>query len=136
MTNHTIDLGIRSKIWLVDASGEVVFGLGRLKMLQAIETHGSINGAAKALKMSNRRIWGRIKVTEERLGRPLLVRNVGGTAGGGSQLTDYAKSLIDYFQFLNESVVQQSNRLFDDTCMEKLVQPLCKGSETERQEQE
>jgi len=129
MKDHTIELGIRSKIWLVDSSGEVVFGLGRLKMLRAVETHGSINAAAKALKMSNRRIWGRIKVTEERLGRQLLVRNVGGTAGGGSQLTDFAKTLIDYFQFLNESVMQQSNLLFDDTCMEKLAQPAAEDGE-------
>jgi len=84
-------------------------------MLEAIREHGSISGAAKALKMSNRRIWGRIKLTEERLGQPLLVRNVGGATGGGSELTDYALSLIDYFHFLNQTVGRQADQLFEKT---------------------
>ena len=37
---------IRSKIWFEDGSGEVIFGLGRLKMLEAIESNGSIQAAA------------------------------------------------------------------------------------------
>ena len=73
---------IRSKIWIEDESGNVVFGLGRLKILDAIDRLGSIQGAAKELKMSYRAIWGRIKATEERLNRPLLIRNIGGRSGG------------------------------------------------------
>ena len=120
MSDHPTQLAVRSKVWLVDTQGNVVFGLGRLKMLEAIREHGSISAAAKALKMSNRRIWGRIKATEERLGRSLLVREVGGAAGGGSHLTDYALSLIDYFQFLNHTVEKNADQLFEQTHAEKL----------------
>ncbi len=123
MTNQPTRLSVRSKVWLVDPEGKVVFGLGRLRMLEAIRQHGSINAAAKALKMSNRRIWGRIKVTEERIGRPLLVRNVGGADGGGSQLTEYALSLIDYFSFLNQKLEKQADQLFDRTHSDKLPNP-------------
>jgi len=99
----------------VDETGAVLFGLGRLKMLEAVREYGSISAAAKALKMSHRRIWGRIKLTEERLGQPLLVRNVGGASGGGCRLTPYAQSLIDDFHFLYRSVELQADRLFDET---------------------
>ena len=72
--------------------------------------------------MSTRAIYGRIKTTEERLGRTLLIRNVGGASGGGSKLTDYAVFLIDCFEQLNQGVEKESDRLFNDRLPEKLNQ--------------
>lgn len=83
---------IRSKIWFEDASGEVIFGIGRLKMLEAIDRNGSIQAAAKELKMSYRALWGRITATENRMGRQLLTRNIGVAAGCGSQLLNAASN--------------------------------------------
>lgn len=123
MPKQPADLHIRSKVWLVDGAGDVVLGLGRVKMLEAIQRLGSISAAARHLKMSTRAIWGRIKNTEERLGRPLLVRNVGGAAGGGSQLTEYAVALIDCFHFLNRNVEQHADRLFHETARDKRPKP-------------
>jgi molybdate transport system regulatory protein len=113
-------LQIRSKIWLVDQEGNVVLGRGRVKMLEAIQRLGSINAAAKDLKMSTRAIWGRIKNTEERLGRPLLIRNVGGVSGGGSQLTDFAVALVEFFHFLHRDVRRHSDQLFQESVKDKL----------------
>ena len=121
MVNPVQNLHIKSKVWLVDEQGEVVLGLGRVKMLEAIRRLGSINAAAKELKMSTRAIWGRIKITEDRLGKPLLVRNVGGAAGGGSQLTDYAGALIELFNFLNQRIEKHSDQLFKEACADRPV---------------
>jgi molybdate transport system regulatory protein len=106
---------IRSKIWVEDDSGNVVFGLGRLKILDAIDRLGSIQGAAKELKMGYRAIWGKINATEERLNRPLLIRNKGGRAGGGSQLTPFALSLLVYFRHLHQRVSDLSDAEFEKT---------------------
>ena len=106
---------IRSKIWIADESGNVVFGLGRLKILDAIDRLGSIQGAAKELKMGYRAIWGKINATEERLNRPLLIRNKGGRAGGGSQLTPFALSLLVYFRHLHQRVSDLSDAEFEKT---------------------
>jgi len=106
---------IRSKIWIEDESGNVVFGLGRLKILDAIDRLGSIQGAAKELKMGYRAIWGKINATEERLNRPLLIRNKGGRAGGGSQLTPFALSLLVYFRHLHQRVSDLSDAEFEKT---------------------
>lgn len=67
----------RSKVWIEDDKGEVVFGLGRFRMLNAIKEHGSLLGASKAMGMGYRAIWSRIKSTEERLGAPLLITQQG-----------------------------------------------------------
>ncbi|ACN13469.1 predicted molybdenum transport regulatory protein ModE (HTH domain/molybdenum-binding protein) [Desulforapulum autotrophicum HRM2] len=105
-------LFMRSKIWIEDEGGAVVFGLGRLKILEAVHRLGSLQAAAKELKMSYRAVWGRIKATEERLGSPLLVRSKGGASGGGSQLVPFALELVEQFRKLHKNVVVQSDILF------------------------
>jgi molybdate transport system regulatory protein len=112
---------IRSKIWFEDASGEVIFGIGRLKMLEAIDRNGSIQSAAKELKMSYRALWGRITATENRMGRQLLTRNIGGSAGGGSQLTPFAKILLDIFQDIHQRIADESDRLFQEEILSKIT---------------
>jgi molybdate transport system regulatory protein len=104
---------IRSKIWIEDETGNVVFGLGRLKILDAVDRLGSIQGAAKELKMSYRAIWGRIKATEDRLNRPLLVRNTAGHRGGGSQLTPFALDLLIHFRHLHHRITTLSDAEFE-----------------------
>lgn len=85
----------RSKIWIEDDDGNVVFGLGRFKILNLIKEKGSILAAAKELKMGYRGLWSRIKATEDRLGKKLLVKTIGGAKGGGSQLTPLAERLLE-----------------------------------------
>ncbi len=104
---------IRSKIWVEDDSGGVAFGLGRVRILEAIQRKGSIHAAAKELGMSYRGVWGRIKATEERLGQPLLVRNIGGASGGGSRLTPFAETLIRQFVDLHKKIAQDADWLFE-----------------------
>lgn len=104
---------VRSKVWLVDSKGRVIFGLGRMRILRAIEAHGSLNSAAKSLKMSYRAAWGKIKATEEAIGKPLLIKNHGGSAGGGSTLTPYAYVLMDRFVALSRKVDAQADALFE-----------------------
>ena len=78
---------IRTKVWIDDDTGNVIFGSGREYMLEAIDRLGSMNKAAKELGMSYRALWGRIKSTEERLGAEVLVRKAGGGKACGSALT-------------------------------------------------
>ncbi|MFZ5572322.1 MAG: winged helix-turn-helix domain-containing protein [Thermodesulfobacteriota bacterium] len=113
MKTNADPLSIRSKIWIAGPEGEVVFGLGRLRMLEAIRSSGSIQAAAKELGMSYRAVWGRIKATEMRLGKELLVRSIGGSSKGGSQLTPFAIELMDRFRKLHQLVAKESDKLFE-----------------------
>ncbi|MFO7666710.1 MAG: LysR family transcriptional regulator [Desulfobacterales bacterium] len=117
-----VPLYIRSKVWFEDGSGGVIFGMGRLKMLEAIERKGSIQAAAKELKMSYRALWGRITATENRIGRQLLTRNIGGAAGGGSKLTPFAKILLENYRDIHKRIAMESDRLFKDEILSKITQ--------------
>ncbi len=114
MPRRSKKLSIKSKVWIEDEKGSMVFGLGRLKILGAIEEHGSILAAAKSLNMSYRAAWGKIKATEDRLGKPLLTRQVGGSSGGGSELTPFAKALVKKFNYLQTLVEKEADIFFAD----------------------
>lgn len=107
---------IRSKIWIEDAEGKVVFGLGRYRMLEAIDRQGSLQTAARELQMSYRALWGRIRASETRLGKALVVRE-----GRGSKLTPFARQLMERFRRLQSRVRQESDQVFA-TLMEKSLE--------------
>lgn len=115
--------GLRTKIWVVDASGNVLFGMGRVKILEAIDRGGSINAAAKELKMSYRAVWGRIKATEERLGKELVVRTTGGASGGGSTLTPYARKLIRDYKDFRRQIIEDADARFARMLLSKMRGP-------------
>ena len=107
-------LHIRSKIWIEDDRNRVVFGQGRLKILESIDRNGSISAAARELRMSYRAVWGKIKATEERLGKKLLSRNVGGSTGGGSSLTPFAMEIMQQFYRLRHDIQKDADNIFAD----------------------
>jgi molybdate transport system regulatory protein len=112
MASNSGDLTIKSKIWIEDQDGKVVFGAGRLMILLAVKRHGSLHAAAKELAMSYRAVWGKLRATEERLGQPLLMKRTGGSRGGGSALTPFAETLLERFQQLEGLTKATADTLF------------------------
>jgi len=104
---------VRTKVWIEDDRGKVVFGGGREHMFEAIGRLGSMNKAAKALKMSYRALWGRIKSTEDRIGTKLVNTRPGGGKGSGSTLTPTGKRFLKNFELLEDSVHQRADQEFD-----------------------
>ncbi len=90
---------IRVKLWLEEAE-KVLFGEGRLKLLQAVEEAGSLAGAARLLSMSYRAAWGRLKASEERLGFALVEKS--GLGRHALQLTPAARTLMERYQALQD----------------------------------
>jgi molybdate transport system regulatory protein len=118
-TTHSLSrsqkgLVAKSKLWIENENGEVVFGEGRLRIVEAIERHGSMNAAAQELQMSYQAVWGKIKATERRMGQPLLLRKTGGTKGGGSELTPFARQIVERFRKLKGQTEAAMDTVFED----------------------
>lgn len=92
---------IKVKLWL-EYEGRVLFGEGRLDLLQALNEHGSLAAAARALNMSYRAAWGRLRASEERLGFALVEQERGGRSP--LSLTDRARRLMEWYEGLEEAV--------------------------------
>ena len=80
------------KIWL-DYRGRA-FGDGPARLLGRVEEYGSLRKAAQELGMSYNKAWRILHAAEERLGFALLDRSVGGSLGGGSELTPEGRDLM------------------------------------------
>jgi molybdate transport system regulatory protein len=104
---------VRTKVWIDDDHDKVIFGSGRVRMLEAIDRLGSMNKAAKALKMSYRALWGRIKSTENRIGTKMIITRPGGGKGSGSILTPTGRQFLRNYKLLSDSVVEQADQVFD-----------------------
>ena len=108
MENKNIKVCI--KVWIECETGETLFGEGQLRTLEAIENKGSISAAAKSMGMGYRSMWGRLKKIEQRMGRPLLIRQKGGASGGQSILTPEAKVMVDQFKQLQQQISDMSEK--------------------------
>lgn len=84
---------VRLHLWLETDEG-MLWGLGRVQLLSKVDELGSLNKAAKALGMSYRAAWGRIKNTEEQLGGAVLEKRDGRK---GYVLSDAGRELLVAF---------------------------------------
>lgn len=92
---------IDGRFWLTK-DNESFLGAGRIELLKKIEKTGSINAAAKEMKMSYKAAWERINGMNNLADEPLIQRKTGGKGGGGTTLTPYAHKLIETYSRLNE----------------------------------
>ena len=84
--------------------GTDALGPGKIRLLQQIEQSGSISGAARACGMNYRRAQYLLETLNQAGGAPVVETVVGGPKGGGAQLTDSGKRLIEAFQALEQAV--------------------------------
>ncbi len=92
------------KIWLSTEDEQGILGDGKWQILKAIEKHGSLKAATKALKITYRRTWGDLKKIEEMLGFSILEKERGGKDGGKSSLTPEGRKLVNAFDDFHKKV--------------------------------
>ena len=109
------DFSVRSKIWIEDSQGKTIFGLGRYRILDAIRRTGSMYAAAKELRMSYRAVWMRMRVSEKRMGKPLIVRT-----GNGSHLTPFAEKMMKQYRRLQSIVKNETDDVFESLISDHL----------------
>ncbi|MDD2790861.1 MAG: TOBE domain-containing protein [Sulfurimonas sp.] len=94
-------MNIDGRFWLTK-DNQNFLGDGRVELLHKIEKTGSINAAAKEMKMSYKAAWERINSMNALADEPLIQRKIGGSGGGGTTLTPYAYELIKTYERLHE----------------------------------
>jgi molybdate transport system regulatory protein len=104
-------LRISYKIWL-DHRGRA-FGFGPARLLDGVEQSGSLRKAAQELGMSYNKAWRIIHAAEQRLGFQLMDRTVGGSLGGGSNLTAEAQDLMRRYRAMTVDAEQALDAVFE-----------------------
>ena len=101
-------------IWIENPEGEILFGDGRLQILQAIEKQGTLSAAAEKLGMSYRGLWARIRHSERRLGFALIETHAGRGPSSGTSLTPEGRSVMRRYTKLQKQVQTAARKAFRD----------------------
>jgi molybdate transport system regulatory protein len=100
---------LKSSHWLVDENDKIIIGEGRMKILEYVENTGSINQAAKMMKMSYKAVWSKIKYTEKHLNAKVVHSD----KQAGSRLTREGKALLEKYRLLKKECVKADDRIFN-----------------------
>lgn len=89
-----LSLGLTLRLY----QGEKSFGPGPMALLEGVRRTGSLHQAAAQMGMAYSKAWKLMGQLETRWGFPLLVRQSGGSRGGGSALTREGEDLLRRYQ--------------------------------------
>lgn len=95
-----INLIIKGHLSIENNKGHLI-GMGKKELLEKIRETGSISAAAKEMQISYRHAWEMIKKINSISDKPIVIKNTGGSSGGGSIITKEGEELIAYYIKLN-----------------------------------
>jgi molybdate transport system regulatory protein len=75
-------------------------GIGKISLLEAIARTGSLSQGARDIGMSYRRAWLLIDSLNGDFDTPVVSATVGGSGGGGAQLTSFGRDLVQAYRKL------------------------------------
>lgn len=73
-----------------------------LELLERIDASGSISAAAAAMGMSYKAAWQAVDAVNNSSHEPLVVRQPGGSTGGGTCLTEYGRRVVATYRRLEK----------------------------------
>ena len=76
----------------------VAIGPGKADVLQAIADTGSLAEAGRRLGMSYQRVWSLVAAMNGDFVEPLVLKQRGGAAGGGAQLTETGARVLAIYR--------------------------------------
>jgi molybdate transport system regulatory protein len=103
-----VEIKLKSSHWIVDENDNIIIGEGRMEILEHVENTGSINQAAKMMKMSYKAVWSKIKYTEKHLNAKIVHSD----KKTGSRLTREGKALLEKYRLLKKECMMTDDRIF------------------------
>jgi molybdate transport system regulatory protein len=90
------------RLFIRCVEGEVRLGPGKIRLLELIDTHGSISEAARAMNMSYRRAWLLVAELNQGFRQPVTAAQTGGKGGGHAELTAFGHELVGLYRKIEQ----------------------------------
>jgi len=104
-----VKLKLKSSHRIVDDQNRIIIAEGRMVLLEAIVSTGSINQAAKQMGMSYKSAWSKIRSTEEHLNTKIVSSN----KAHGTRLTLAGEELLANYKQMKQQCLAADDTIFD-----------------------
>ena len=94
---------------------EKCYGPGVHRLLGAVAQNHSLRAAAASMNMAYSKAWSIVRAAEQGFGCKLLHSTIGGSGGGGAELTDEARQMIAAYDAYCEKLRAYGAALFEET---------------------
>lgn len=94
--------------------GRKFFGPGVLRLLERVESLGSLRSAASAMGMAYSKAWTIIRHAEEVLGFALIESKKGGKNGGGAVVTELGARFLGKYRDFDAQLRYTADKIFRD----------------------
>jgi molybdate transport system regulatory protein len=88
----------------IDYDQDNRIGPGKIELLEAIESCGSISEAARNRSMSYHYAWNLVDEMNRTFGREVVTGRSGGENGGGAKLTSFGIELVERYRNIERAV--------------------------------
>ena len=82
----------------IDLASGCRIGPGKIALLEAIRSTGSISGASRLTGMSYRKTWLLVEEINRALRTPAVATETGGAGGGGATITPVGEKIISLYR--------------------------------------
>lgn len=111
-----------ARLWIkVDLGERGQIGPGKINLLKAVASEGSISAAARTMGMSYRRAWLLIDAMNKTCGQAVVDTRIGGPDRGGASLTALGADLVSLFEEVQAQAQDAARQRLDMLlgCLEK-----------------
>jgi len=83
----------------------------RIDLLRMIKKTGSLNAASKEMSISYQKAWTMINEMNRIAPSPLVIKQRGGSGGGGAEISDYGSLILKEYSFIEKKIHEFSRQL-------------------------
>ncbi|WP_333805378.1 winged helix-turn-helix domain-containing protein [Sulfurospirillum sp.] len=107
-------LYVKTKTWIENAEGELLFGKGKTEILELIEQEGSISKASEKIGMNYKKAWTHIKILQRNINDTMVQTKQGGGEDAGTTLTPVAREFMENYRRLQADIENYANERFKE----------------------
>ena len=108
------NLQVKTKTWIANKDGEILFGKGKTQLLECIDKTGSILKAAAMMGINYKKAWVHLDTLQTNAGEQLVIKRQGRSENSGTRLTERAKELMKNYEILQKDIENYANKRFKE----------------------
>lgn len=105
---------VRTKTWIENSDGDLLFGKGKTELLELIGQTGSILSAAKLMGINYKKAWMHLQILQKNTKEELVTTRQGRSKESGTKLTKRAIELMENYSILQKDIEEYANKRFKE----------------------